>query len=48
VYWPDNNDHKNESLINIMSLVGALVGQLLFGYLADRQSLFSAPDQMIS
>ncbi|CAI6088409.1 unnamed protein product [Clonostachys chloroleuca] len=36
VYWPKNNDHENESLINIMSLVGALVGQLLFGYLADR------------
>jgi MFS transporter, PHS family, inorganic phosphate transporter len=36
VYWPDATDTTHESIINIVTLVGSLVGQLLFGLLADR------------
>ena len=41
VYWPDETDGWRESLINCMTLGGSLIGQLLFGFLADSESLSS-------
>jgi hypothetical protein len=38
VYWPDDDNSWRETLINCMTLGGSLVGQLAFGYLADRMS----------
>lgn len=35
VYWPDGKDWPG-LLINFFTLFGSVVGQLLFGYLADR------------
>jgi MFS transporter, PHS family, inorganic phosphate transporter len=35
VYWPDDNS-DNETRINIVTLVGSCLGQLIFGFLADR------------
>ncbi|KFY60250.1 hypothetical protein V497_03740, partial [Pseudogymnoascus sp. VKM F-4516 (FW-969)] len=35
VYWP-NDDTGRESKINIVTLVGSCLGQLIFGFLADR------------
>jgi PHS family inorganic phosphate transporter-like MFS transporter len=36
VYWPSRTDAHNETLINILTLVGSIVGQVIFGLLADR------------
>ncbi|OCK75629.1 MFS general substrate transporter [Lepidopterella palustris CBS 459.81] len=36
VYWPENTKTHRETNINIMTLTGSIVGQLTFGYLADR------------
>jgi PHS family inorganic phosphate transporter-like MFS transporter len=36
IYWPSRTDSHNESLINILTLVGSIVGQVGFGMLADR------------
>jgi PHS family inorganic phosphate transporter-like MFS transporter len=36
VYWPDANNTNHESIINIATLTGTIIGQLLFGVLADR------------
>ncbi|KAK0706306.1 major facilitator superfamily domain-containing protein [Lasiosphaeria miniovina] len=36
VYWPEETSGWRESLINCMTLGGSAVGQLLFGYLADK------------
>jgi len=36
VYWPDQSTLWRETLINCMTLAGSVVGQLIFGYLADR------------
>jgi MFS transporter, PHS family, inorganic phosphate transporter len=36
VYWPEAYSTWRETLINCMTLAGSLVGQLAFGYLADR------------
>ena len=35
VYWQNGTDSWRETLINCMTLGGSLIGQLLFGYLAD-------------
>ncbi|ELR07480.1 hypothetical protein GMDG_08449 [Pseudogymnoascus destructans 20631-21] len=35
VYWPDDNSGR-EGKINIITLVGSCLGQLIFGFLADR------------
>ncbi|CAM1507289.1 Fc.00g069300.m01.CDS01 [Cosmosporella sp. VM-42] len=35
VYWPDGNEWPG-LLINFFTLFGSVIGQLLFGYLADR------------
>jgi MFS transporter, PHS family, inorganic phosphate transporter len=43
VYWPEALDTRHETTINIVTLVGTIVGQLTFGYLADkygRQKLY--------
>ncbi len=37
VYWPLETDLWRQSLIQIMTLVGSLLGQLLFGFLADSE-----------
>jgi len=36
VYWRDDTSPWRETLINAMTLAGSIVGQLLFGWLADR------------
>jgi PHS family inorganic phosphate transporter-like MFS transporter len=36
VYWPDRKDRLPELKINVVTLLGSLVGMLLFGFLADR------------
>jgi PHS family inorganic phosphate transporter-like MFS transporter len=36
VYWTEDTHAWRETVINAMTLVGSIVGQLLFGYLADR------------
>jgi PHS family inorganic phosphate transporter-like MFS transporter len=36
VYWPERTSLERESTINILTLTGGIVGQLLFGFLADR------------
>jgi PHS family inorganic phosphate transporter-like MFS transporter len=36
VYWPDATNTSRESTINLVTLSAAIVGQLTFGYLADR------------
>lgn len=36
VFWPTATHPGRETLINCMTLAGSIVGQLLFGYLADR------------
>jgi MFS family permease len=36
VYWPDTTSSKKLTYINIATLAGTLFGQVLFGYLADR------------
>ncbi|KAK3303018.1 major facilitator superfamily domain-containing protein [Chaetomium strumarium] len=36
VYWPEETNGWRESLINCMTLGGSLIGQLLFGFLADK------------
>lgn len=36
VYWPNVPNNNYESYLNIATLAGSLVGQLLFGFLADR------------
>ena len=43
LYWPDAEyrDQSSETLINCATLGGSLIGQLVFGYLADREHLFS-------
>jgi hypothetical protein len=39
VYWPDAILTWRETLINCMTLSGSIIGQLLFGYLADSMSV---------
>ena len=36
VYWKDDNSTAHVTTINILTLSGSIVGQLLFGFLADR------------
>jgi PHS family inorganic phosphate transporter-like MFS transporter len=36
VYWPNATDTTDQSIINIVTLLGSLVGQLMFGFLADK------------
>jgi len=36
IYWPEETTSINETKINLVTLTGSIVGQLLFGYLADR------------
>lgn len=36
VYWQNNPSSKKLTYINIATLAGTLFGQVLFGYLADR------------
>lgn len=36
IYWPDVTDGKPELKINIATLAGSLLGQVLFGFLADK------------
>jgi PHS family inorganic phosphate transporter-like MFS transporter len=36
VYWPDRTDRLPELRINVVTLLGSLVGMLLFGFLADK------------
>lgn len=36
IYWPSEINSYNETTINAVTLAGSLVGQLVFGYLADR------------
>ncbi|KAF2259816.1 MFS general substrate transporter [Lojkania enalia] len=36
VYWPDERSTWRELLVNSMTLVGSMVGQVLFGWLGDR------------
>ena len=36
VYWPEEYSTWRETLVNCMTLGGSVIGQLLFGYLADR------------
>lgn len=36
LYWPNNTRTINESKINIITLTGSIVGQLLFGIIADK------------
>lgn len=37
VYWGDVDTSYHETIINILTLLGSLVGQLLFGYLTDQK-----------
>ncbi|KAJ5389385.1 major facilitator superfamily domain-containing protein [Penicillium cataractarum] len=36
LYWPNRNDRLPELYINVATLAGSVVGQLLFGWLTDR------------
>jgi PHS family inorganic phosphate transporter-like MFS transporter len=36
VYWEDDHTGYHESTINTLTLAGSILGQLVFGYLADR------------
>lgn len=36
VYWSDDNFTDHETAINAITLTGSLLGQLIFGYLADK------------
>ncbi|OJD37712.1 phosphate transporter [Diplodia corticola] len=36
VYWPDEDDTQKEFLINMTTLVGSIVGQIVFGIFADK------------
>ena len=36
VYWGDDISGDHESAINALTLAGSILGQLLFGYLADK------------
>jgi PHS family inorganic phosphate transporter-like MFS transporter len=36
VYWPNATDTSRETTINLVTLSATIVGQLSFGYLADR------------
>lgn len=36
VYWPDDITTSKEFLINMATLVGSIVGMILFGVLADK------------
>jgi PHS family inorganic phosphate transporter-like MFS transporter len=36
VYWQDDINTWRETVINVTTLVGSILGQILFGYLADR------------
>lgn len=36
IYWPNQTDGTPERNINIATLAGSLLGQLLFGFLADK------------
>jgi PHS family inorganic phosphate transporter-like MFS transporter len=43
VYWPNDSRFDHETAINAVSLAGSLIGQILFGILADlygRQKLY--------
>ncbi|KAJ6093412.1 major facilitator superfamily domain-containing protein [Penicillium sp. IBT 16267x] len=36
LYWPDRTDRRPELYINVATLTGSVVGQLLFGWLTDK------------
>lgn len=36
VYWQDETSSMRQTYINIATLAGTLLGQVMFGYLADR------------
>lgn len=36
VYWHKKTDTSNELLLNCMTLVGSITGQIFFGWLGDR------------
>ena len=36
VYWPNDVNSNHETEINAITLTGSLLGQLIFGFLADR------------
>jgi PHS family inorganic phosphate transporter-like MFS transporter len=36
IYWPDTANGKPELIINCVTLGGCMVGQILFGFLADK------------
>ncbi|KAH0556496.1 hypothetical protein GP486_005607 [Trichoglossum hirsutum] len=36
IYWPDTTNGKPELIINCVTLAGCMVGQILFGFLADK------------
>jgi PHS family inorganic phosphate transporter-like MFS transporter len=36
IYWPDKADGERELIINCVTLAGCMVGQILFGFLADK------------
>jgi MFS transporter, PHS family, inorganic phosphate transporter len=36
VYWTEDTSGDHETAINCITLAGSLLGQLIFGYLADR------------
>lgn len=36
VYWPNDTASDHETAINSITLAGSLLGQLIFGFLADR------------
>lgn len=36
VYWPKDTSSHHEIVINVVTLAGSVLGQLLFGFLADK------------
>lgn len=43
VYWPNDTQFDHETVINVVSLAGSIIGQIVFGVLADlcgRQKLY--------
>jgi PHS family inorganic phosphate transporter-like MFS transporter len=36
IYWSNDTAGDHEAMINAITLTGSLIGQLIFGYLADK------------
>jgi PHS family inorganic phosphate transporter-like MFS transporter len=36
IYWPNDNNLDHDTIINAVSLGGSILGQIIFGILADR------------